>query len=243
MKTFYFRHNDISSPASQITCTHIAYNDLTIVLKGSLKYEINGKAITVNAGDCVFITHGSTRKRSRSEYCEYVSFNFYDTPKYPLPVHIPNILSRDIKLTLSLCDEIYSKYNEWFDKIDKALELIIKLLRDKLSSFEENPIIITIKRYVRKNLKSKLSLSEIANHVGYSPNHCDTIFKKETGDSIINYLINERISESKRLLDEGVLSLKLIAETVGFEDYNYFSRTFKKVTGKTPTEYRTTVII
>ncbi len=243
MKTFYYRHNDISMPAPQIICTHIAYNDLTIVLKGNLKYKIDGKTINVSSGDCIYITHGSTRTRECSEQCEYVSFNFYDTPSETLPIYIPNILSRDVKLMISACDEVYSKYHDWFDKIDKALELLIILIKSKLSSQEENPIILKIKRYVRKNLNSKLALSEIANHVGYSPNHCDTIFKKETGDSIINYLISERISEAKRLLDEGVLSLKLIAETVGFEDYNYFSRTFKKVTGKTPTEYKKSTVI
>ena len=243
MKTFYFRHNDSTQQAPAITCTHIGYNDLTFVIKGSLKYEINDQVVKVNAGDCIFIQQGSSRIRESSDACEYISFNFYTMPNTPLPVYIPKALSRDIKLILGFCDEVYAKYHDWFDKIDKALELLLKLLSDKLSYLEENPIIVTIKRYVRQNLKSKLSLSEIANYVGYSPNHCDTIFKKETGDSIINYLISERISEAQRLLDEGVLSLKAIAESVGFEDYNYFSRTFKKITGKTPTKYKSQNIL
>lgn len=241
MNTFYFRHNDSSLPAPAITCTRINYNDLTFVIKGTLNYEVNGQKIIVNAGDCIFIQHGSNRVREMGESCEYISFNFYNHASSQLPVFMQGAVSRDVKLLLGACDEIYSKYHDWSDKIDKALELLLNLLSDKLSSLEENPIIVTIKRYIRKNLKSKLTLSEIASHVGYSPNHCDTIFKKETGDSIINYLISERISESKRLLDEGVLSLKSIAESVGFEDYNYFSRTFKKTTGKTPTEYKTQI--
>ncbi len=238
MNTFYFRHNNAIQSAPAIACARINYNDLTFVLKGSLKYEINGQAIKVSAGDCIFIQQGSNRIRESSEPCEYISFNFYSHPQFLLPVYMENAISRDVKLLLGVCDEIYAKYNDWFNKIDKALELLLKLLADKLSSLEENPTIVTIKRYIRQNLKSKLALSEIANHVGYSPNHCDTIFKKETGDSIINYLISERISEAKRLLDEGVLTLKSIAEAVGFEDYNYFSRTFKKITGTTPTEYK-----
>ena len=243
MNTFYFRHNDITQIPPVISCAQIAYNDLTFVLKGSLKYTINDQPITVNAGDCIFVKSGGSRTREKSDACEYISFNFYDNPSVNLPTHMPEIISRDIKLMLGVCDEIYLKYHDWFEKIDKALELVLKLLSDKFHALEENPIIVKIKRYIRQNLKTKLVLSEIARHVGYSPNHCDTIFKKETGDSIINYLISERISEAKRLLDEGVLSLKNIAETVGFEDYNYFSRTFKKITGKTPSEYKTNIVI
>lgn len=242
MNTFYFRHNDQSTPTGAIICTQIAYNDLTFVLKGSLKYTINDKPIVANAGDCIFIPSGSSRLRDAGENNEYISFNFYKTPSIHMPTHMTSIISRDIKLMLGVCDEIYAKYHNWAEKIDKALELIIKLLVDKLSALEENPIIVSIKRYIRLNIRNKLTLCDVSNHVGYSPNHCDTIFKKETGDSIINYLINERVAEAKRLLDEGVLSLRNIAEAVGFEDYNYFSRTFKKVTGKTPTEYKSTII-
>ena len=238
MNTFYFRHNDSTQPAPAITSTRINYNDLTFVIKGSLKYEINGETIKVNAGDCIFIAQGNNRVREPGEICEYISFNFYNAPPSTLPAYMPNVISRDIKLLFAVCDEIYSKYHDWFNKIDKTLELLLKLLEDKLSAREENPVIVTIKRYIRQNLKSRLTLNEIARHVGYSPNHCDTIFKKETGDSIINYLISERIQEAKRLLDEGVLSLKSVAESVGFEDYNYFSRTFKKISGKTPTEHK-----
>lgn len=56
--------------------------------------------------------------------------------------------------------------------------------------------------------------------------------------SIIRYVIQRRVEEAQKLLLEGTLSLKKIAETVGFEDYNYFARTFKKATGRTPREYK-----
>ena len=64
------------------------------------------------------------------------------------------------------------------------------------------------------------------------------VFKKETGRSIIDFLIEERISESKKLLAEDSIPLATISELVGFDDYNYFSRVFKKRAGCTPSEYR-----
>ena len=64
------------------------------------------------------------------------------------------------------------------------------------------------------------------------------IFKQKTGLSIIEYVLKERITLAKSLLMEGSFPLTKIAEQVGFFDYNYFSRTFKKLTGYTPLAYK-----
>ena len=155
-----------------------------------------------------------------------------------MPHYFENCVSSEIKLIFSACDEIVSKYYEWTDKIETALMLILNILKDKLTTREENRTIVNIKRHVNKNLSKKLTLENISSIVGYSPNYLDTLFKKETGKSILNYVIAERITKAKLLLQEGILSLKEISETVGFEDYNYFSRTFKKKSGYSPTEYK-----
>ena len=57
------------------------------------------------------------------------------------------------------------------------------------------------------------------------------------GRSIISYLIGERMEAAKQLLGEGAL-LHDVAVAVGFEDYNYFARCFKKHVGYTPLQYR-----
>jgi len=72
----------------------------------------------------------------------------------------------------------------------------------------------------------------------YSIPHCEMIFKQTTGMSIARYIIKKRIDESKSLLQEGTLSLPEIADEVGFSDYNYFSRAFKKEVGITPHRYK-----
>ena len=55
---------------------------------------------------------------------------------------------------------------------------------------------------------------------------------------MIDYLLQIRMEAAKRLLSEGSFALGAVAEAVGFDDYNYFSRVFKKRTGYTPTEYK-----
>jgi two-component system response regulator YesN len=58
------------------------------------------------------------------------------------------------------------------------------------------------------------------------------------GCSIIDYTLSLRINRAKNMLAAGTHTLSQIAERVGFEDYNYFSRVFKKRTGYTPSGYK-----
>ena len=64
------------------------------------------------------------------------------------------------------------------------------------------------------------------------------IFKKDTGSSLINYIIDRRIAHSKELLAKGEMSIRDIAITCGFQNISYFSRQFKKSTGMTPRQFK-----
>ncbi len=238
MQTFYYRHSKANRKIPTIPETTINYNELTFVIKGEFEYVLNGITHTVSAGDCVIVKSGENRMRKPTKNCDYVSFNFYTALPENFPTTIKESLSGEITMLITLCDEMYSKYYDWKNKIDSALDLIIKLLKEKLLRSGENPTAIKIKRYLKAQIGAKLSLSAVAKSVGYSPNYCDTLFKKETGTSIFEYLTELRISEAKLLLTEGILKLTEIAEAVGFEDYNYFARTFKKNCGYTPSEYK-----
>lgn len=63
-------------------------------------------------------------------------------------------------------------------------------------------------------------------------------YKKETGDTINNYLVTKRISEAKELLLLSDLSMTEIAFRIGFKNSQYFSNSFKKNTGFSPKDYR-----
>lgn len=238
MNVFYYRHNLPDHTPHAIDKNIINFYELTFVLKGELKYLVNGKSVVLKENDCIFVKDGDVRERENTCFCDFISFNFHNPIDFNFPTHFENCISGEIKLIFSACDEIVSKYYKSSDKISTALTLIVNILQDKLSTNEENPLIVNIKRFISTNLSHKLTLKDVANKVGYSPNYCDTLFRKETGTSILNYVISERVTKSKLLLQEGILSLKEIAQTVGFEDYNYFSRTFKKKNGYSPTEYK-----
>ena len=238
MNVFYYRHNKTSQTPHSIERNRINFYELTFVLKGELNYRINGEKVHLRENDCIYVKDGDIRERDHSSVCDYVSFNFHNPLDVKLPTRFENCVSGEIKLIFSACDEISAKYYDSADKIGTALKLIVKILSDKLCTNEENPVIVNVKRYVSSNLSQKLTLENVSSSVGYSPNYCDTLFKRETGFSILNYVILERVAKAKLLLQESILSLREIAKTVGFEDYNYFARTFKKKCGYSPTEYK-----
>ena len=99
-------------------------------------------------------------------------------------------------------------------------------------------IIETAKEYIRNNYSKDISLDEVSGVVNISPYYFSKIFKEDTDENFIEYLTNIRIGKAKELLDTTEYSMKEICSMVGYSDPNYFSRSFKKNVGVTPTEYK-----
>ena len=83
-----------------------------------------------------------------------------------------------------------------------------------------------------------MTLKEIGEMSFFSPIYCETVFKRETGKSIIDYATEVKIDTAKNNLVDYSIPLSEIAENLGFNDYNYFSRVFKARSGYSPREYR-----
>ena len=92
--------------------------------------------------------------------------------------------------------------------------------------------------YIRNNYSQQITLDDLARQVYLSPFYFSHIFREEMNTTFIEYLTMVRIEAAKEKLRETVISVGVIAEQVGYNDVNYFSRVFKKVTGQTPTQYR-----
>ncbi len=78
----------------------------------------------------------------------------------------------------------------------------------------------------------------IATAVNLAPNYLCNLFKKHTGITVIDFIIEQRIDFAKRLMIAQDTPLFKISENCGFNDYNYFSKTFKKHTGTTAAKYK-----
>ena len=95
-----------------------------------------------------------------------------------------------------------------------------------------------VKQYVRDHLRGHIAIEDIADALHFSPQHLMRIFKSKTGMSVLDYITTTRVETAKKILKETNIPVKLIADMVGYEDYAYFTRVFKKKTGVSPIKYR-----
>ena len=116
---------------------------------------------------------------------------------------------------------------------NESNEQKVDILKDNKEN--KNEII----QYIKEHYNEKISLEEIAKHFNYSVGHMCRKFKQDIGDSIVNYIIKYRISTAMRFLFERQdLSIEEVALEVGFNDVQFFTKTFKKFIGMTPGKYR-----
>ncbi len=98
--------------------------------------------------------------------------------------------------------------------------------------------ILSARIYIAKNIESKLSLDEVANHVYLNASYFSRLFRQEMGTTFIEYVTSQKIERAKELLDQTIYSLGEICERLGYDNQSYFIKIFKNVVGKTPNEYR-----
>nr|WP_276008888.1 AraC family transcriptional regulator [Aequitasia blattaphilus] len=94
------------------------------------------------------------------------------------------------------------------------------------------------KEHIRNHFAEELSLDYIAKEIGISPYYLSKLFKECEGVNYIEYVTELRMDYAKDALQNSDKSIKEICHDSGYSDPNYFSRIFKKWTGKTPTDYR-----
>lgn len=241
LSLFFVRHNR-HAPMPISTERPISYYDLTIVLEGSLQYTVDGKPFTLLAGDAILIAKGMLRARDAVPAgVDYISFNFHTDTPISLPILIKGAVQNDTKLMIAACDELVRHRPLGYEPA--ASHLVSALLHAMESHLKEAsvcPLTAKIVPYLQQNIAQHVTLADIGKLTFFSPVYCDTVFKKDMGVSIIDYLLGCRIAEAQKLLIEGTLPLAQIARQTGFGDSNYFSRVFKKRTGYTPTEYKKT---
>lgn len=127
-----------------------------------------------------------------------------------------------------------STLEDWFvNKIGDACRNIMNKRTERSMSVVE-----TAKEYIRNNFSRNISLEDASMAVNISPYYFSRIFKEETGENFIDYLTELRIEKAKDLLSNSTYSVKEICSMVGYSDPNYFSRSFKKNVGVTPTEFK-----
>ena len=105
-------------------------------------------------------------------------------------------------------------------------------------NIENSKMIKRAKEYIRLNYNTVITLEEICAYIPVSKSYFCCLFKKETGESIWEYLTRFRIEKAKEFIYHTDMKNYEISYKVGYENPSYFAKTFKKITGATPHVYR-----
>lgn len=116
------------------------------------------------------------------------------------------------------------------------VELLYRQRDYRLESPDD--LIKAIRHFIQQHYREELTLESLADKVHLSPSYLSKLFKRETGENLSVYIQNVRIQQAKLLLRTTDLKTYEVAERVGISDPVYFSRTFKKITGMKPKDFR-----
>ena len=94
------------------------------------------------------------------------------------------------------------------------------------------------RKFIEEHSDEKLSLSTVAKAVNIHPNYLSERFKQITGMKFVEYVASTRFQRARELLHNGDISISEIAFAAGFQSLSQFNRVFKRLSGKSPTQYR-----
>jgi YesN/AraC family two-component response regulator len=234
--------------------------EISVILEGSVLYNLEGTFYNLQEGDILLLNPGTqhyeTNEKNSMNKQLHIGFQnliFDGYPRDTFPSYSSIIkLDKHKEEFLHTCREMLKEKQNGdcgYEVVLMALlmKLIILIIRELnkeatlnrelLLTFEEREkqdIANVIMKYMQEHYMEDITLSKISQSMYISPAYISKIFKDETGDSPINYLIKLRLARANELLKHGKLSIKEVARSVGYDDAYHFSKLFKKYYGYPP---------
>ena len=109
---------------------------------------------------------------------------------------------------------------------------------DEGAEGEKQDVVAAVKRYVQEHIREDIYIADIAGQVYLNEQYLMRTFKKAEGISILEFITNERVRLARELLAGTDYPVKQVADSVGYGNYSYFTKLFKRNTGLTPQAYR-----
>lgn len=155
-------------------------------------------------------------------------------------------VSNQILTNLRRLKKLHREPNAEFQVRNILSETWLLLMKELQENYDEHIPFRTEQRerlrnmiaYIHKHYADKITLSDIARASGVSEREASRCFKGSLGHSPVEYLIDFRLNESKKLLRESGLTITEISQKCGFSDSAYYGKAFRRTYGLTPGAYR-----
>lgn len=234
--------------------------EIIILVTGKLFLQVNQQRFTLDANQVLLVpAHAVVVGFQKSPaLTQYYWFHFFPTPQgieqteyqegqetlggqIPLPAQFS---LPEIKKSFVLANQVLDiASNQHYPHItvDYLLtSLLIELAHEFIESSQSRTgdQMENIKGWIRSNLNSSLTVSQVAQHFEFNPNYLERIFKAATGQTIIQFINQLKMARAQELLLKTNFPIKQIASEAHFNDDKHFMKLFKKKFQLTPSEFR-----
>ena len=127
-------------------------------------------------------------------------------------------------------DEVYSLSGEMY-------QTFVQKVHDARTA-HFTPLTAFMCTYIDKHIFEKISLDSLADGLGYDTYYLTTIFRKDTGCTIKQYILEKKVTQAKILLESTLMEVQEISDRLAFQSASYFCTQFKKIAGESPLSYR-----
>ena len=231
------------------------YWELCFLSEGKCSFYLEGKKFELEPNSLVLLPPGTPHSEAWQESDPYRLLWLGLRPDTP-----PNaFLSRRYQITdgarvqgeadyLSLLEQAFSELEgEEFCYLQAAASQLTLFFVAILRGLKAGPasalswqkqVVEAVQKYLAANFKEQITLDEISNQVGLSPNYLCALFREQTEETIFEHLAGLRLKRARFLLRNTQLPIYAIADQVGYSSQFAFSRFFHKAMGLSPTGYR-----
>ena len=163
---------------------------------------------------------------------------------------IVNILHLElIQAGQSMEDVLQDEFSVWkkmngFPTVDELRQWLYQTMAAANEYFQKRyktrdaQIVTDIKEIIHKRFQEQLTINDIAQVIYLGPKQANNIFKRETNQTIFDYLLDYRMAVAKKMLSDPYSKIYLVAQEVGYINKSHFCLMFKKHTGLTPNQYK-----
>lgn len=235
--TFYSRkipvvfYRDIIDSSSEQDASHIYFDEMYSRID-ELLMENDDREIWN------YLKNQFTSAWNDEQYIRYQAFSIVNILQINILEHRKNfkdIVDDDIVIWKKLNDiNTIPELIKWLYKIT----LSVKQSLYGYAKSRNGQIVESIKRIIHEKYAEQIGINEIVQTIYMSSKQANNIFKKETGQSIFEYLVSYRIRVAKELLLQPDARISETAYRVGYVNSSHFSLLFKRITGKTPREFQ-----
>lgn len=242
----------------QSRCHVHHFFETEILLEGKAEIEIDNTRFIAERGCCWFCLPGTIHTVTFLEKPKLLSIKF-DESTIGSALNGYVVAKNNFFIADFCSDEIAKIYGAFTLALETAkkseelsrlalkgfLQFLSALIIEKNSDRatyikpEINSTVLKAIVYTKLHIAESITVKQVSEKFGYTPNYFSKLFKRELGKNYNSFLTEERLRIANIMLKNSDLSISEISKQTGFETSAYFCRVYKKVFGKTPTQFKT----